>query len=402
MSRWSSTVKQSHQAKRLVVVVLGALVMLSSGLLVLAPMAFVPSFAQADIKDLNSKKNSIGQRASDLKRKRQQKEREAKAADRKYQQTQRQVDQKRKSLNYHKSMLNETRTNLSSLDQQLDNTIGERGRITQQVMTRLKNIYQGERVSMLTMLLEADDISGFIDRMYYKKRMIDHDKKMLADLKAKIDEFNSLKNQLAQQKESLAQNIQTIEVQEQQYRSLAQQNAALRNKLKNDVNYFLRAEKQLARESAQITNQIQALTKKDPKKTFTQSSCNISWPLRGRITSPYGYRYHPVHKRRRFHSGLDIAARAGTHIKSADGGQVIFAGWKGGYGKAVMINHGYCKGKNIVTLYGHMSAIHVRNGQSVNKGSHIGNVGSTGVATGPHLHFEVRVNGKTADPKHYL
>lgn len=102
------------------------------------------------------------------------------------------------------------------------------------------------------------------------------------------------------------------------------------------------------------------------------------------------------------HTGLDLAKPRNTPVKAADSGRVIQAGWRGGYGKVVMINHGNKNGKNIVSLYAHLNSWHVSKGQSVTKGQVIGKVGSTGYSTGPHLHFEVRENGRPVNPKKYL
>jgi len=124
----------------------------------------------------------------------------------------------------------------------------------------------------------------------------------------------------------------------------------------------------------------------------------FGWPVHGRISSRYGYRYHPVFHRRMMHTGLDIAASRGTPIRAALSGTVIFAGRKGGYGNAVIVEHpnGY------ETLYGHCSKILVKRGQTVKKGQTIARVGSTGISTGPHVHFEVRKSGKRMNPERVL
>jgi murein DD-endopeptidase MepM/ murein hydrolase activator NlpD len=107
---------------------------------------------------------------------------------------------------------------------------------------------------------------------------------------------------------------------------------------------------------------------------------------------------HPILGYQRFHSGIDFGADYGTVINAADSGTVIFAGWYGGYGNAVIINHG----GSITTLYGHTSELYVAEGQTVQRGQAIAAVGSTGLSTGPHLHFEVRQNGDPVDPAAYL
>ena len=129
---------------------------------------------------------------------------------------------------------------------------------------------------------------------------------------------------------------------------------------------------------------------------FNDSSRFI-WPVYGKISSPYGWRIHPITKKWSFHTGVDIAAPIGTPVFAADDGVVKFAGRNGGYGLMILIDHGKYQ-----TVYGHLSKIDVFEGQYVKKGQLIGRVGSTGVSTGPHLHFEVRVWGRHTDPMAFL
>jgi murein DD-endopeptidase MepM/ murein hydrolase activator NlpD len=119
------------------------------------------------------------------------------------------------------------------------------------------------------------------------------------------------------------------------------------------------------------------------------------WPVSGYITSPYGYRRSPFTGIRQFHSGLDIGSARGTPVRAAMAGRVIHAGWDDAFGNYVVINHhsGYR------TLYGHMSVIRTKFGASVGAGQRIGDVGSTGLSTGPHLHFTVYKNGVTVNPR---
>ena len=131
-----------------------------------------------------------------------------------------------------------------------------------------------------------------------------------------------------------------------------------------------------------------------PPEPHIGAPATFSWPVSGPITSPFGMRADPFGRGFRRHSGLDIGAPMGATITAAAAGHVIFAEWYGGYGKAIIIDHG---GKT-VTLYGHCSQLFVSEGQDVQRGQAIGAVGSTGNSTGPHLHFEVRVNGVPVDP----
>lgn len=124
----------------------------------------------------------------------------------------------------------------------------------------------------------------------------------------------------------------------------------------------------------------------------------LAWPVLGEVTSGFGYRIHPIFKVRKLHTGIDIDADTGDSIKAAATGTVVSAGWKGGYGKCIIISHD----DGLATLYGHASQILVSVGEKVERGEVIGKVGSTGYSTGPHLHFEVRVNGTPVDPLGYL
>lgn len=123
-----------------------------------------------------------------------------------------------------------------------------------------------------------------------------------------------------------------------------------------------------------------------------------SLPVRGRLSSRFGMRRHPVLRRRKMHTGDDLAAPHGTPIKAAHSGRVLWAGWKKAYGNTVIIDDG----KGTQTLYGHASKLSVRPGQPIRRGEYIGNVGSTGFSTGPHLHFEVRKKGRPVDPTRYM
>lgn len=127
-------------------------------------------------------------------------------------------------------------------------------------------------------------------------------------------------------------------------------------------------------------------------------SKTFSWPLRGRINSPFGWRTHPVLRKRWFHTGIDIKGARGTPIHAARSGQVIFAGWMNGYGRVVVLRHD----SHYTTLYAHAQRLLVRKGQQVNKGQTIALVGTSGRSTGPHLHFEVRYNNSPTNPMSYL
>ena len=126
----------------------------------------------------------------------------------------------------------------------------------------------------------------------------------------------------------------------------------------------------------------------------------MAWPVPSSsyISSPFGYRIHPIYGYSKLHTGMDIGASSGSAIVAANAGTVISSGWNGGYGKCIVVDHG----GGVTTLYAHCSALYVSVGQSVTRGQQIAAVGSTGNSTGPHCHFEVRINGSYVNPYPYV
>ena len=142
------------------------------------------------------------------------------------------------------------------------------------------------------------------------------------------------------------------------------------------------------------------VSKKAPPvaKPVAGVSGRFSWPVVGKVTSPFGWRRHPIKRTQIFHAGIDVGLPRYTPIRAAKGGQVIFAGWMNGYGRTVIIRHDSV----YTTLYGHAQSLSVEKGQNVKKGQVIATVGSSGRATGPHCHFEVRINDRPTNPMNYL
>lgn len=130
----------------------------------------------------------------------------------------------------------------------------------------------------------------------------------------------------------------------------------------------------------------------------TESDVPSAWPVAGRVTSGFGMRVAPIRGGWRMHAGLDISAVAGTRVRAAGAGIVVFSGYRSGYGNTVVVDHG----DGMRTLYGHMSRLATRKGRRVREGDILGFVGSTGRSTGPHLHFEFRLHGEPVNPICYL
>ena len=181
---------------------------------------------------------------------------------------------------------------------------------------------------------------------------------------------------------------------EQKAQSLAARkakNVALAS-VRTDIAVLKRQEAQLLAESQQITGVING------SSGGGGGTGDMVRPVNGPVTSPFGWRMHPILHYRKFHTGVDFGVGYGTPIRAADSGTVIYATWMGGYGNVIIVDHG----RGISTLYAHQSSLAVGNGARVSRGQTVGYVGSTGFSTGPHLHFEVRVNGNPVDPMGYI
>lgn len=245
-------------------------------------------------------------------------------------------------------------------------------------------------------LLQSENISEFLARRYHLKQVYGADRKMLASLRRQADQMEQQRNQIEQKKNEVALLTQQLYAQKADSENQASSQQFLIGRLQGDRRALEVAETQLERDSQNITVLIQQ--KLIANRGVGRGSGRMIFPCNAVITSRFGWRIHPILGYRRFHAGIDFGATYGTPIYAADSGLVLFAGWYGGYGNAIIIDHG----DSITTLYGHTSQLYVSEGQTVQRGQAIAAVGSTGLSTGPHLHFEVRKNGEPIDPDPYL
>ena len=262
---------------------------------------------------------------------------------------------------------------------------------------RLREIYINGQINYLDVLLGAKDFSDFSSRMYLLQRIIARDISLLSKLEEQKRNLNSQQEALEEDKKQLDKIHADVDAKKKTVEAKAAERRALYDKALAEQNRLEQEYNDLMETSNNIASMI-----KNWEQSGTLGSVNGSgrfiWPIHGEITSPYGWRTHPIFGTQIFHSGIDIAADYGDPILAADSGTVVYAGWMGGYGNAVMIDHG----GGLVTLYGHNTAVLVSEGQAVDKGQVIAHAGSTGYSTGPHCHFEVRLHGETVNPLSYL
>jgi murein DD-endopeptidase MepM/ murein hydrolase activator NlpD len=245
-------------------------------------------------------------------------------------------------------------------------------------------------------LLQSQSLNEFLDRRYHLKKVYQSDRQMLVGLKIDADRLEQQRNLVEGKKNEITLMTQQLMGQKSTLQAQAVYQKESIGRLKSDRRAMEVAETQLEQDVRTISSIIQQ--RMSHGIVAYRGTGQMILPCPGEITSGFGWRVHPVLGYERFHSGLDVGADYGTVINAADRGMVIFAGWYGGYGNAVIIDHG----GGLTTLYGHTSELYVAEGQEVQRGQAIAAVGSTGLSTGPHLHFEVRREGDPVDPVAFL
>lgn len=286
---------------------------------------------------------------------------------------------------------------------------------------RIRNYYKNDMTSqILAFLVSSDGLSSFIGNIYNMKKILDTDKKL-------IDEVNSIKEALNNEKKLLEEKIaeldeEKVEIKnkqqelvnaqkefvDEQNKYLAQVNdlKGIESKKQSMINSLSDKERELQEKIGDLTDFNQDLQNKlddlfnglDGENSGNSQGETFLRPTSGRVTSEYGPRTHPISGQSGFHTGIDLASPSGTPIKASKSGTVVYSGWQGGYGQVVIIDHG----GGYRTLYAHCSKLNVVKNQKVSRGQVIALVGSTGNSTGPHLHFEVRVNNKHQNPRKYV
>ena len=258
--------------------------------------------------------------------------------------------------------------------------------------SRLRVMYENGNVGYLEVLLSASSIRDFLARKDMVQAIVRHDKDLLKFMKEQREIVVKKEKELQGQRASVEVTKRKINEKKNQLVVATRNKERSMKDLEKDIKELEKLEDQFAKEAKEIESKIQSLQ----VKTGPYTGGKMGWPVPGcsRISSYFGYRIHPIFKTRKLHTGIDIPAPTGTPIVSAADGTIIFAGWLGGYGKAVMVDHG----GGIVTLYGHNSSLSVSVGTEVTRGQTIAKAGSTGYSTGSHCHFEVRRNGVYEDP----
>jgi len=280
----------------------------------------------------------------------------------------------------------------------------------QKYRNRVRDMEENGIISYLEIIFDSTSFSDMLARIDFVADIMRADESAYTNLIQARNETEAAKESLEQAKAEMDEEKAYLELKELELLEQLEEAHALIKKMEEDINTESQLRDQVIAEEARVQKEINAAVEELRRQQELErqrrlreqqsgggpvtGTGELMWPVSGAVTSGFGVRRHPVFGDMRQHSGIDIAAGHGVTVVAADGGTVITSTYNSSYGNYVVISHG----NGIVTLYAHLSSRSVNVGDSVSKGQAVGLVGSTGISTGPHLHFEVHVNGSRVNP----
>ncbi len=305
--------------------------------------------------------------------------------------SQKELDYMMAKIQYLNDRIAETRQEIADLEEQTEEK-------KDLFSDRLVCLYKAGTTSYLEILLNSDSLSDFMARLYYLKEIAQDDARIIEEYKVMMDELSEKKERL----EKDAQDLTWAKAQEEERKAVVASRSADRERylaqLQQDRKKLEEALDQIERESKALEKVIKDLQAEGHQREKKEGLSMIRPVDGGWVSSEYGNRCHPTLERYQGHGGIDIAVGSGKPIKAAEDGTVLLVAKEAGYGLYVIVDHG----GGISTLYAHASKLLVKKGDVVTRGQTLALVGSTGISTGPHLHFEVRVNGKRDNPRNWV
>ncbi|MGI6012921.1 MAG: murein hydrolase activator EnvC family protein [Oscillospiraceae bacterium] len=365
---------------------------------------------QSQINDLESQKSSV----LDLKA----------ALDEKIALNQQDIDLTQNEIDYYNALLVEQEAAIAEAQQKVDDQY-------ERYCTRIRSMEENGVSSYFGVLFQADSFSNFLTNLDYIYEIVAYDKELeqsyidakealeevKAEYEATLSELDTKKTELEEKQANLEQEteeaytmILNLENDIDAYTAAYEENEAAEAQLQSQIDAAVaELEKQqaaaaAAAEAAKNNNSGSSSSDNTVTPSNTSEdptpSGSFLWPCPAshNVTSPFGYRTHPIFGTTKYHAGIDIAAGSGSAVLAADGGTVVTSTYSSSYGNYIVINHG----NGYSTTYAHMSSLLVSAGSTVSQGTTIGLVGSTGWSTGPHLHFEVSYNGSRVNPLNYV
>lgn len=300
------------------------------------------------------------------------------------------------------------RTDLLSAEDVLAQTLGRLDRLQSQHSHRARTVYIAGAGTYLEVVLSAKSLRDLVNRVALVRGAMQEDHRRQKAVARLADQLGAARDDAAQHKAGIEKqkadieaeraNIARLQSEQKKAREQVLGELATRRVLLTKVQAekadYLRRMQELERESRSIS----ALLRSRQAGQVYRTASGLVWPTTGYLSSGYGYRTHPIYGDRRFHAGIDISAPSGQAVLASLAGEVIFSGYKSGYGLVVIIDHGNA----FATLYAHLSSSAVYSGLRVTKASRVAAVGCSGYCTGPHLHFETRINGEPVDPMQFF
>jgi murein DD-endopeptidase MepM/ murein hydrolase activator NlpD len=354
--------------------------------------------AQSEVDILQQQRQQVQQQRQQVEQQRDQLKKLETSAQKDLSGLQKRLKSTEMNLQAQEAEMEKATTALKSLEQTLTTTEASYRQQQGAMVDRLQFLQRQRDRQGLSLLLKSSNLNDLLDKRYRLKKLFDSDRQSLATLKTQANNLNAQRTQVETKKNEISLIMQQLLAQKNEAKTQSAYQKEFIQHLKTNREALEAASAQLERDSTSIAQIIRQRSIGDSRGIIISGRGVMTVPVDAEITSEFGWRTHPILGYQKFHSGMDFGADTGTTIRSAAAGVVIYAAWYGGYGNAVIVDHG----GGITTLYGHAEGFYVAEGATVQKGQPIATVGSTGFSTGPHLHFEVRQNGEPIDPVPYL
>ncbi|MBI4729466.1 MAG: peptidoglycan DD-metalloendopeptidase family protein [Acidobacteria bacterium] len=299
---------------------------------------------------------------------------------------------------------------LSFRTAQLEESLAALEDQTARLDERAADIYTIGTVDYASVILGAPDLNSAVVGYEYARSVLSADSRLLDEMRAAKDRIELARLEVAAKKAEVQAATKAQEEATRRIAAIRNEQAGARRRVVAEINYRQRLLSQVRDQKRAYELALQSyIHESDSIAAFLRGrqagqraiqgqGGYLTWPVSGQITSGYGWRVHPIYKRRSFHTGIDIGSPAGTTVRVARAGTVLYTGYKGAYGLIALVDHGNA----VATMYAHMSQVYVRPGDYVPLQGAVGAVGCTGWCTGPHVHFEVRVNGAPDNPLNWL
>lgn len=261
---------------------------------------------------------------------------------------------------------------------------------------RVRSMYENGQVGYLEVLLGAGNFNDFVNSVEYLKVILDRDTVLIEKITTERDRIEAIRQSIQERRDGIAAMAAQQQSAHRNLTRQQQEKQALLGRASEELSVAQRELQDLEAREQEILRQI-AVQRGGSGPVY---GGQFTWPVPGHrgVSSDYGMRFHPILKTNRVHDGIDIPAPQGVPVVAAQSGRVIYVGAMQGYGNVVMVDHG----AGVTSFYAHLSSYLVGEGQQVTQGQNIARVGSTGMSTGPHLHFTVRENGGHVSPWKYL